>query len=286
MTPLGVVAMAGAALSVGAFIRHPHRSQRVWGQFALSIFSWGLLWFAAASPFERLGMMNLPDHMIGHVIVMFAVPMGLIASSTLRHWARLLPVGWRRRLQRWWYLNRRVRIPRAMANPIVAALVLNGVMVASHLPRLFDAIMLHDWMMQWLMEPAFLLSGFFFFHYLIPSWPRPVNTRLRLQFLMVAVSMFEMLVMAMAMSIFTKTNWYSVMTLSSMPSMPYMPGMGISPATAFAHQQLAAAILWICGDFWAVPCLVLIIRRLVLREGSLMGALERQTSRLSSVTSA
>ena len=285
MTPLGVLAIAGGLLSTVAVMRQPDRGQRVWGHYALALVTWGLLWFATGSPFARLGMMNLPDHMIGHVIVMFAVPMGLIASATLRSWAMVLPVSARLRLHEWWYHHRQWRIPMPVANPVVATLVLNGVMVISHLPSIFDTIMLHDWLMQWVMEPAYLLSGLFFFRYLIPSWPRPVTTRLRLQFFMVAVSMFEMLVVAMSMSIFTNSNWYSVMTLSSMPSMPAMPGMGLSPAVAFAHQQVAAAILWICGDFWAVPCLVLIVRRLILRDGSLMGALERQTSRLSGESS-
>ena len=40
--------------------------------------------------------------------------------------------------------------------------VLNVVMVASHTPRVFDAAMEHPWAMDWLMEPAFLLSGLIF----------------------------------------------------------------------------------------------------------------------------
>jgi cytochrome c oxidase assembly factor CtaG len=42
------------------------------------------LWFATASRFAQDGMMNLPDHMIGHVIVMFFVPMGLNGSGSAR----------------------------------------------------------------------------------------------------------------------------------------------------------------------------------------------------------
>jgi hypothetical protein len=68
------------------------------------------------------------------------------------------------------------------------------------------------------------------------------------------------------------------------PGMAAMPGMAASASVAFSQQRLAAGILWICGDGWAIPCLVLVLYRLVKREGTLFGALERQTSRLSGVT--
>lgn len=251
-------------------------------QSGLALASWALLWFATASPFAVAGMMNLPKHMIGHVIVMFAVPMGLIGAATGRTWWWVLPRSLRRRLLRWWYVHRSWRSPTVGGNALVAGLVLNVVMVASHIPFVFDWVMNHGGAMDWLMEPAFLLSGLYFFHFLIPAWPRTVKTRLRFQLLMVVATMVEMLLMAMSMSIFSSASWYGFMTMATMPSMPGMSGAGLTPVAAFQQQQLAAAILWICGDFWAVPCLVLIIRRLIARDGSLLAALDRQASRLSS----
>ena len=277
MSPLGVVALVGVLASGIAFVRRPSRSTRVVGQTLLSLVAWGLLWFATDSPFAQRGMTNLPDHMIGHVIIMFVVPMALIGGSTLRCMAWCLPVSWRRAVQRRYY-RRTWRVPSWLAHPIVAAVVMNVVMVGAHVPRFFDASMAHRWMMEWLMEPAFLLSGLFFFHFIIPAWPRRPHSRLRLQLLMVVVTMVEMLIMAMAMSIFTKSAWYIMGPDSAMSS---MPGMGVSSAVAFSQQQLAAAILWICGDFWAVPCLILIVRRVIQRGGSLLAALERQASGVS-----
>lgn len=282
MAPLGVVAVLGVILAVVAQVRRPTRSRRVQLQFAVALVSWGLLWFATASSFARDGMANLPDHMIGHVIVMFLVPMGLVGSASARSLWWVIGTETRRRLLRWWYVRRPVHVPPSVGGPVAAALVLNAVMVSAHVPRVFDAVMEHTWAMEWLMEPAFLLSGLFFFHFLIPAPPRKVRARLRLQLFMVLLTMLEMLVMAMAMSIFTKAAWYSVMVAGSgaMAGMN-MSGAAASTLQAFHQQQLAAAILWICGDFWAVPCLVLIMRRLVMREGSLFAALERQSSRLT-----
>jgi cytochrome c oxidase assembly factor CtaG len=281
VAPLGVLAIAGAVLTILAYDRRTSRSSRTTWHAGLALFSWSVLWFATASSFARRAMGNLPDHMIGHVLVMFLVPMGLLYAGFGRSLWWIMGVERRRRLLRWWYVGRAWRAPTWLVHPLTGALVLNVVMVASHTPRFFDFSMSHQWAMDWLMEPAFFLSGLFFFHFLITSPPRRNRVSLRLQLVMVVATMFEMLILAMSMSIFTKASWYDVM----MPGhgMPYMPGMATTVSAAFHQQQLAAAILWICGDFWAVPLLVVIARRVVSRDGSLLAALERQSSRLSGV---
>ncbi len=281
-TPVAVLSLLGAFTSVVAFLRRPRRSRtRVQLQFVISMLSWGMLWFATGSQFAIDSMSNLMLHMIGHVLVMFCVPMGLIFSGTLRSWQWLVPVAQRRRFQRWYFVRRSWKLPRFINHPITGAVVMNVVMVTCHLASVFDYLMLHMWSMDWIMEPAFLLSGLFFFHFIISAPPRLRKGKIRWLLAMVAVTMLEMFILAMAMSIFTKSAWYSV-TLH--PQMVGMAGMttSISPASAFHQQQLAAAILWVCGDFWAVPCIVILVRRLIKRDGSLLAALENQSSRFAS----
>jgi hypothetical protein len=76
-----------------------------------------------------------------------------------------------------------------------------------------------------------------------------------------------MLVLAMALSIFTKGPWYSMNVL--------MEGS----AGALRDQRWAAGVLWVCGDFWAVPALVLLVMRLSASAGGISGSLERALGR-------
>lgn len=283
-SPTAVLAIVGFIASVAAFLVRPSRNRRVTAQFVLSLLTWSLLWFATGSQFAIDSMTNLMIHMISHVLVMFIVPMGIIYSATPRSMQWLLPVEPRRKLLRWYYVKRKFRLPAWLNHPVTGALVMNVVMVTCHLSSVFDFLMIHDWAMGWVMEPAFLFSGLYFFHFILSSPPRLRKGRIRWQVFMIVVTMLEMFILAMAMSIFTKVAWYSVMLHPAMAGMVGMAGMttSVSPATAFHQQQLGAAILWVCGDFWAVPCLVVLIRRLVKRDGSLFAALENQTSRLFS----
>jgi len=125
------------------------------------------------------------------------------------------------------------------------------------------------------MEPLFLFSGIYFFTFIVQSPVKQQRTQLRWQLLLVLGTMLEMLILAMSMSIFTKVAWYPMMSTMNMGHL-WRP----TPHD-FSEQQLAAAILWVCGDFWAVPCLVVIVRRIMVRDGGLLAALDRQSSRFS-----
>ena len=117
----------------------------------------------------------------------------------------------------------------------------NVVMVAWHLPEAFDAAENNQIIHIWLMHRELLR--------LRRSAPGCRSRRIRSlpssdtavgKIGALVVTNVVMFVLAMALSIFSSSSWYSVYN--------HVPGVSLSP---FADQQIGAGILWICGDFWA-----------------------------------
>ena len=261
MSPLLLVGLAAALLLVARSVREHERGVALLRTVA-GVGGWLGLAVLSASPLAHWSVASLPNHMIGHILLMFLFPLAIVLGApTLRRTND----------------DSRRRLPRRWNNTLVAAVILNAVMIAAHVPAIFDYAMAHSWARLWLMEPAFLLSGIWFFSTLITDRRGSLLGKIRWQVAGIVLTMFVMLVTAMAMSIFTKAVWYTPM--GSMGSMS-MPGM--STANAFSQQQLAGAILWICGDLWAVPMLVVLVRRVIRRDGSLWRALDRYSPEGSS----
>jgi cytochrome c oxidase assembly factor CtaG len=239
-----------------------------------SIFYTGLvgLVLVASGPLERWSMARLSVHMVLHILEMFYLPPVLILGAP---WVPLLfavPVDRRRRLLRWYHRSGGATglrgIRRGLTNPVVAIVLFNGVMVVWHLPVVFDWAASRGWVMDWLMAPSFVLVGLLFWRIILPSHPWGPRGSTRIQIAAIAATAFEMLILAMALSIFTKAPWYSMNVL--------MDGS----VGALRDQRYAAGILWICGDFWAIPALVLVGYRIYGRDGGVSASLERALGRV------
>ena len=118
---------------------------------------------------------------------------------------------------------------------------------------------------------SFFAAGVLFWLQFIPSPPFRRRMPLVSQAAALLVTNAIMIGIAMALSIFVNGSVY--------PVYDHVPGVTLPP---FADQQIGAAILWVCGDFWALPTMIVIVRQLIVTDGSLTAALDRMLNRSAS----
>jgi putative membrane protein len=277
VTPLGVLALVvGITHEVGLRrlgVRQTAGHRRQTRKRSLAFYA-GLLALIliVSGPLENWSVSQLTVHMAVHVVEMFYIPPLLIAGGPWVPMLFALPVARRRRILRRYYRSKSfgwIRgISSLLRNPITAIVLFNAMMVLWHVPVIFNWASWHDWALNWLMAPSFVVAGLLFWRVILPAHPSPPRGSTRVQVAGILLTAFEMLVLAMALAIFTETPWYSMNIV--------MHGS----VAALRDQRWAAGILWVCGDFWAVPALVLVGYRIYGKEGGISASFERALGRV------
>lgn len=228
-----------------------------------SLFFYGglaVLLLAVDSPIDYWADYYFFVHMIEHILIMFFAPALIVAGAPWLPLIHGFPLGIRRRVMRSVLLGGWARPLRASARALTggwAAVVLfNVAMVIWHLPVLFDLAERNQMVHIWLMHASFFGTGVLFWLQIVPSYPARPKLTTGSQIAAILGTNVVMIVLAMSLSLFTNHSVY--------PVYDHLAGIQMSP---FASQQLGAAILWVCGDFWAYPALVVLIRRAMVEEG-------------------
>jgi putative membrane protein len=231
-----------------------------------------VLLIAVESPIDYWADSYFFVHMVQHLLLMFAAPSLVVAGAPGQPLLAALPGRSGQAVTREVLAGAWTRPLRAaftfLTGPVVAIVVFNAVMVAWHIPAAFDLAQNNAAVHIWLMHGSFFAAGVLFWLQFIPSPP----FRSRMPLLGRAVALLAtnvvMIVIAMSLSIFTTHSVY--------PVYDHVAGVTLPE---FADQQIGAAILWVCGDFWALPTMIITIRKLLADEGGIGTALDRVLSR-------
>jgi putative membrane protein len=227
-----------------------------------------LLLIAVESPLDYWSSDYFFVHMLQHLVLMFAAPTLVVAGAPWQPMLDALPGrlgrsataaalrdGWSRPLR---------AVAGFLLRPWVAVILFSVVMLAWHLPALYDLGEQNQVVHIWLVHGTFFLAGVLFWLQFIPSPPFRRRMPLVSQAVALIATNLVMWMLAMAMSIFSQSAWYSVYA--------HVPGVTLPP---FADQEIGAAILWVCGDFWAIPALIYVVRGIINEDGGVGAAVEQ-----------
>jgi putative membrane protein len=227
-----------------------------------------VLLLTVCSPLEYWADQYFFVHMIQHLLLMFAAPWLVVAAAPWQPLLDGLPGRLGRGTERAELAERWPgplrRLGGWLTVPWLAIAVFNAVMIAWHLPVLLDLAVRNQVVAIWLLHSTYFVAGVAFFIQFVPSPPLRMRMPALAQIGALLLTNIVMWVLAMSMGILTSHSWYSVYN--------HIPGVTLP---AFADQQIGAGILWICGDFWAVPLMISVVRRLIAEDGSVGSALDK-----------
>jgi putative membrane protein len=226
-----------------------------------------VLLIAVQSPINYWSYDYFYVHMIQHLLLMFAAPTLVVAGAPWQPLLAALPARQGRGAGREAIAVAWTRPVRAAAGwflrPWVSIVTFNAVMIFWHLPATLDLAERNLTVHTWCMISSFFLAGILFWLQFIESPPFRRKMPLPSQAVALVGTNVIMWILAMTMGILTSASWYAVYN--------HIPGVTLP---AFADQQIGAGILWICGDFWAIPTLIYVMRKLIAEDGGIGSAVD------------
>jgi len=227
-----------------------------------------VLLLAVDSPIDYWSDAYFTVHMVQHLLLMFAAPSLVVAGAPGQPLLAAMPGRSGKAVTRSVLAGRWARPARAaftfLTGPVVAVAAFDLAMIVWHIPAAFDLAADNPAVHVWLEHGSFFATGVLFWLQFIPSPPFRSRMPLLGRAAALLATNVVMIFIAMSLSIFATHSVYA----------PYQHVPGVT-LPAFADQQIGAAVLWVCGDFWALPTMIVTIRKLLSDETGVGTALDR-----------
>jgi len=255
-----VVAIHGRGLRRHlASIRRAGRPTGPWlGQAALFWTGLGVLLLAVVSPIDYWSDTYLTAHVVQHIFLAFVAPPLFVLGAP---WVPIL-LGLPSPVERWYAtVLQRTKQPRAgssrpvwgwavpirrvAAKPWTPIIAFNVVMIFWHLPGPFTWAAENQTVHIWLAHGSFFTLGIGVWLQIFGSYPfRPVLPR-PARILALIITNAVMVMIAMTMVLFTHHlyDWYAPLGATAQAS----------------DQQIAGAILWVCGEVTFLPSILVTV---------------------------
>jgi putative membrane protein len=222
-----------------------------------------VLAIALASPVELLSQRLFWVHMIQHVLLLVvAPPLIMVARPWIRLW-RSLPLGLRRSVARGFRPGGRAaplqRLSEHLGRPLPSFVLFSGVLLAWHVPVLFDATLRSN-TLHALEHTLFFATALMFWKQVIPSPPLRARLEVPQRAFYVVGAMVVSWILAVVLA-FAPDPLYSFYAHEAS-----RPG-GIS---AIADQQLAAGVMWVPGSIAFVIVLFVYVNRWLAPEAPVL----------------
>jgi putative membrane protein len=239
--PLAAVAPAALMYYLGSRRRVGGRRARV--DALLFAAGLGALVIALVSPLASLDEEFFWAHMSQHVLLLTVAPPLILLGRPWSTIPRVLPLALRRKIAR-------AVVHRSWLTPAFALASFCGVLVAWHVPALYDAT-LSSSAVHVLEHALFLATGLLFWSQLIDSPPfrSPLGPAKRALWAAVAMAVGSAVGLALAFA--------SAPLYAGYADLPSRPG-GIS---ALADQHLAAGIMWVPGSIPFAAAFIVFVYR-------------------------
>jgi putative membrane protein len=211
------------------------------------------LLLALASPLDALSEQLFWAHMLQHILLLVvAPPLIVLACPWVRLW-RVLPLEARKPLGRSLARGRLVwlrRLSAGLGRPLPSFVLFCGVMLAWHVPVMFDAT-LHSQALHALEHALFFASAVMFWKHVIDSPPLHAPLRELQRVVYVIGAMVVMWALAVVLALAPYPLYGAYANEATRPE-------GIS---ALGDQQVAAGIMWVPGSIAFVIVLFLYLNR-------------------------